>query len=331
MQLPARVNLAQLPTPLVRLDRLSRETSAEIWLKRDDLTGLELSGNKVRKLEYIVAQAIAEGCNTLVTEGTWQSNHGRATAFAAARLGMGCRLLIRPEPSAAAQGNLWLEQLAGAELRTYSRPHFDHNRESIVSANLDELRQAGRRPYWIPMGASEPLGCWGYIGCAEELARQFEAARISACDIVVAISSGGTYAGLLLGRRLHNLLSCNACAVLVSDDVEHHRSFVMRLCEDTARTYRLPIAAAPADLNWIDGYIGKGYAIPYPEVHETIRRVARLEGIVLDPVYTGKAFRGMLEWIRQGRLGVHRPVVFVHTGGIFSDFAWTNEILPDKS
>lgn len=331
MQAPARVSLAQLPTPLVRLDRLSRDTSAEIWLKRDDMTGLELSGNKVRKLEYIVARAIAEGCDTLVTEGTWQSNHGRATAIAAARLGMGCRLLIRPEPVGPAQGNLWLERLVGAELRTYPRPHFDHNRESIVATNLDELRQAGRRPCWIPMGASEPLGCWGYIGCAEELGRQLEAARIGACDVVVAISSGGTYAGLVLGRRLHKLQSCDTYAVLVSDDVEHHRSFVMRLCEDAARSYGLPIAAALADLHWIDGYIGRGYAIPYPEVHETIRRVARLEGIVLDPVYTGKAFWGMLEWIRQGRLGVHRPVVFVHTGGIFSDFAWTSEILPSES
>jgi D-cysteine desulfhydrase len=306
---------------------LGDQLGAPLWLKRDDLTGLEVSGNKIRKLEYIVAAARAAGEEVLVTEGTWQSNHCRATAAVAARLGLGCVLLIRPEPPGLSQGNLWLDRLFGADVRTFERPYFEANREQLKAETLAELRDAGRTPRWIPMGASEPLGCWGSIGCAAELKPQLAAAGIEACDLVVPVSSAGTVAGLALGVALHGLANVRVHGVLVSDDVAYQRREIATLCRAAISEYGLAADVDRLPLSLWGDFVGQGYAIPYPEVFETIRRAARTEGFVLDPVYTGKAFHGMCELMRRGELGAGRAVVFVHTGGIFSTFAWTEEIL----
>ncbi len=320
---PERLRLANLPTPLLRLERLGRELGgAEIWIKRDDLTGLELSGNKVRKLEYVLADALASGCDTLVTEGTPQSNHCRAAAAACARLGLHAVLLFRPEAHGVAQGNHLLDVLFGAETRSFSRAEFESRKEQIVAAVLSELRAAGRHPRWTPTGASEPLGCWGYITAMEELGRQLAAANIPTCDVVMAISSGATYAGAILGRHLHRLEHCKLWAVPVSDDAAHHRETVRKLCQAAIEQFDLPIELDDAEPHLIDGYVGEGYAVPYPAALEALRLLARLEAIVLDPVYTAKAFCAVLDGVRERRLGAERPAIFIHTGGIFSDFAW---------
>ncbi|MCG3125281.1 MAG: D-cysteine desulfhydrase [Phycisphaerae bacterium] len=313
------------------LDRLSaRLNGAAILLKRDDLTGLETSGNKVRKLEYVVAEAIAAGCDTLVTEGTPQSNHCRATAAACARSGLRCVLLLRPEPHGAPQGNHLLDVLFGAEIRSYPRPQFDEQRETIVAGVLEELRAAGRRPRWTPMGASDPLGCWGYIRGIAELAVQIHARGIQACDLLVAVSSGGTYAGLLLGKLLHRLTHVALWGVPVSDDVAHHQRLAAGLCRATIAQYALPIEFHESDLAFVDGYVGPGYARPYPAALAAIRELASSEAIVLDPVYTGKAFCALLDGARGGRFGRERPVIFIHTGGIFSDFAWPEQLASER-
>lgn len=328
MLAPTRIPLAALPTPLVRLDRLGAALDgAQIWMKRDDLTGLELSGNKVRKLEYVAAEARASGCDTLVTEGTAQSNHCRATAAVCAKLGLKCVLLLRPVLTDPPQGNFLLDRLFGAQTRHFSREEFERDRAAIVARVLDELRSGGCAPRWVPMGASEPLGCWGYIRAAAELAEQLARAGVEECDVVLAVSSGGTYAGALLGALMYKLRHWGLWAVPVSDDAEHHRREVGRLCRATIAEYTIPIDFDDGACRFIDGYVGAGYAIPTRAGIETLQLLARTEGILLDPVYTAKAFSAVLAESRAGRFGHRRPVVFIHTGGIFSDFAWPDVLL----
>lgn len=325
---PDRIQLAQLPTPLVQLSRLNEELDgARIWMKRDDLTGLEVSGNKIRKLEYILADACFAGHDTIVTEGTSQSNHCRATAAACAKAGLKALLLFRPEADGVPQGNHLLDVLFGAETRSYSRVRFDADHDQIVNDVLAELIATGRNPRYTPMGASEPLGCWGYIRAAAELAEQLRAVDIERCDLVVPISSGGTCAGLLLGLLLHKLEHVTLWAVPVSDDIPYHKRVVSRLCREAIESFQLPIELDESRLQFIDGYVGAGYGIPTPAAIATLQHVARAEGIVLDPVYTAKAFCAVLDAVREGRWGREHPVVFVQTGGIFSNFAWPERVL----
>jgi D-cysteine desulfhydrase len=326
---PKRVSLAQLPTPLLRLGRLERELrGGRIWLKRDDLTGLEVSGNKIRKLEYIVADALATGCDTLVTEGTPQSNHCRAAAAACAKAGLRACLLLRPEPpDALPQGNYLLDTLFGAEFSAYPRGRFENERDHIVQETLDRLRAAGHQGRFTPSGSSEPLGCWGYIRAAAELADQLAKAGIGQCDIVLPVSSGGTYAGVLLGQALHHLDHWSVWAVPVNDDAAYHTRAIGKLCRAAIEEFDLPVVFDEDQVRFIDGYVGEGYAIPYQQAIDTIRLLAGVEGIILDPVYTAKAFSAVLDGVREGRLGKGRPVVFIHTGGVFSNFAWPEVLL----
>ena len=329
---PPRIPLAALPTPLVRLSRLETELGGrlQIWMKRDDLTGLEISGNKVRKLEYIAAAMQAAGQNALVTEGTCQSNHCRATAAVCAKLGFQARLLFRPLPPSQVQGNQLLDRLFGAETRTFSREELSARREAIVQQQFTELRAAGRSPRYTPAGASEPLGCWGYINAARELDAQLRETGIGDCDLLVAVSSGGTYAGLLLGTLLLKSPPWRLHGVPVSDDVPYHQREIGRLCGDTIAQFQLPIDFCENAMTFIDGYVGDGYAIPYAKANDALRLLARTEGILLDPVYTAKAFCAMLDLIRSGRFGRERPAAFIHTGGIFSNFAWPDVVLGEE-
>lgn len=327
---PERISLANLPTPLVKLERLGRELGgANIWMKRDDLTGVEVSGNKVRKLEYVAADALAGGCDTLVTEGTPQSNHCRATAAVCARLGLQAVLLFRPEPpDGPPQGNHLLDTLFGAEMRSYPRAVYANRREQIIAETLAQLAAASRKPRWTPAGASEPLGCWGYMRAATELAEQLDAAGIGECDVVVAVSSEATYAGLVLGHLLHGRAAWQLWGVPVSDHVAHHVTATAELCRNTIEKYDLPLDFDEQDLSFVDGYVGEGYAIPYQAAIDALQFLARTEAIVLDPVYTAKAFCALLDGVRSRRWGVDRPAVFIHTGGAFSDFAWPELLAP---
>jgi len=309
--------------------RLERELDAsQIWMKRDDLTGLELSGNKIRKLEYVAADAIASGCDTLITEGTPQSNHCRATAAVCAKLGLKAHLLFRPAPTGPPCGNHLLDKLFGARISSYTRKQF-RRREEIYREVVVETEREGGRARVTPMGASEPLGCWGYIRAMAELAEQLRHAGVDECDVVVAISSGGTYAGALLGKLLHRLDHVRLWAVPVSDDIPHHTREVGRLCRAAIEEFALPMGFDEAELRFIDGHVGAGYAVPHEAANGALRLLARVEGIVLDPVYTAKAFWAMLDEIRAGRLAAERPVVFIHTGGVFSNFAWPETVLAD--
>ena len=339
---PRRIALARLPTPLRPLERLSRSLNGpRLWLKCDDLTGSVLSGNKVRKLEFLLADALDKGADTVITSGGLQSNHCRATALACARLGLRCVLLLREGDygrpggleTSMREGNLFLDGLAGAELRVLPRADYVGSLERIFQETEEELRAQGARPYAIPTGGSNGIGLWGYLNAGLEIQRDCEAAGFAPDAIVCATGSGGTQSGLSLAAHYWPApaRAPEVIGMAVCDSAEW---FERKAREDVgawARHAGLDEEARELLLRGlrvrtIDAYIGPGYAKPYPEVLDLIRRLAREEGVVLEPVYTGKAFHAMLEEIRGGRLRDCRDVVFVHTGGIFGLFPYAGEL-----
>lgn len=324
MKTPARISLARLPTPLELLSRLSAAYGTRIWIKRDDLTDTVASGNKIRKLEYSIGQALAEEADVLVTWGGVQSNHCRATAALAARLGLKSHLVLRGKEPKEKDGNLLIDSLVGAEITFAPLERYQEMDETYHDLQTGYASQ-GLKTYRIPVGASDEIGLWGYISCANELKQDFEAAGISPAAIVSATGSGGTLAGLILGNALHNL-NTQVLAFNVCDDEAY---FKRKISEDFALwrdRYDSDLDIDQLPINVIDGYVGPGYGRATPEVFETIREVARLEGIVLDPVYTGKAFNAMLKEIRSGRFEGWSDIVFIHTGGMLGLFPQKQEL-----
>jgi D-cysteine desulfhydrase len=318
-QEPPRIALAQLPTPVVELKNLAKHHGVpRILTKRDDLSGLELTGNKIRKLEYVVADALAQGADTLITHGGTQSNHCRATAALGARLGLNVRLILRGISNATdADGNLFLDNLFGAECSFHLPDEYSTNLNQLVALAVEAARADGRRPYFFPVGASIPLGCWGYIRCIAELVEQL--GRETPVDVYVATSSGGTQAGLILGRALFGCTNWSIRGVPVSDSSDYFRKKLRELVQATVGQYGLNLASDATPIDLVDGFIGDGYAIPYDDAIETIRLLGRTEGIVLDPSYTSKAMTGMLADIPSRPAG--RVPLFIHTGGAFGLFA----------
>jgi D-cysteine desulfhydrase len=323
VNLPPRVPIARLPTPIEPSPRLGTALGIDLLYKRDDLTGLELSGNKARKLEYLLADAEAHGADTLVTCGGVQSNHCRATAYAAAKRGLSTVLLLRvPDPAhpPAPEANALLDRLAGAQVRYVSHEEY-RRRAEVMSGIADELRAAGRRPYVIPEGGSNALGSMGYVLAVAELRAQLpEAWREGPLTIVYAIGSGGTGAGLELGVRLLGWREATPVGFAVCNDARYFREAIAGICaEARARWPSLPVVP-PEEIRVDDGFVGPGYAQTTSEGLEIIRRAARDDGILLDPVYTGKAMLGVAARAGQPD-GLPAPrVVFLHTGGTFGLF-----------
>ncbi len=325
IEFPPRINLAQKPTPLQPLSRLQALIGGPlIWLKRDDMTGSTLSGNKVRKLEFIVAQAQKDGVTALVTCGGIQSNHCRATALIAAQLGMKCHLILRgiPAKDESLDGNQLLDELCGASI-SYHRPaDYFSNLDNLFDKYIEGFNSAGETGLAIPTGGSNAVGAWGYIGACKELVTDFVAKKIEPTAIICASGSGGTQAGLVLGKKLFNI-SAEVIGINVCDDAAY---FHAKIAEDIdAWLRRYPQQAkglefSSADINIIDGYVGEGYGKASQPVFDTIALLAKTEGAILDPVYTGKAFNGLLNEIKQGRFDVTDNIVFIHTGGIFGLF-----------
>jgi D-cysteine desulfhydrase len=314
---PPRLQLANLPTPIVSLDNLARHIGTDkILLKRDDLTGLETSGNKVRKLEYVVADAIAKGADTLVTHGGFQSNHCRATAAIGARLGLKVRMFLRcPEPDPPRDGNLFLDHLFGAAITIHPPEEYNGQRKQLIDDAMETERRAGRKPYFFPVGASVPFGCWGYIRCVAEMVEQL--GRDTKVDVFSAVSSAGTHAGLMLGKALFGLDDWRIVGVPVSDSLDYFHKELRALTNQTIKQFRLDVTESQLPIELIDGFIGEGYAIPYAAAIETTRLLARSEGVLLDPTYTSKGMTGMIATIRNGGVRAGATPVFVHTGGAF--------------
>jgi D-cysteine desulfhydrase family pyridoxal phosphate-dependent enzyme len=302
-----RVSLAQLPTPVEELPRLSeRLAGPTLLVKRDDQTGLATGGNKARKLEFLVADALAQGADTLVTQGSSQSNHCRQTAAAAARLGLSCVLLLRGnEPSGPSEANLLLNRLLGARLR--------FGGVSLDEAGKD-LRREGRRPYLIPTGGSSPTGVAGYVAATEELFQQLEETGRLVDTIVVATGSGGTQAGIALGARQRGF-SGRILGISVSRSAPAARGAISDLANGTADRLGLSGGFQPGDFEVDDSFLGEGYGIMSGLEARAIRTVAESEGLLLDPVYTGRAFGGLMQLIEQADVGRSENVLFWHTGG----------------
>ncbi|MEM8946592.1 MAG: D-cysteine desulfhydrase family protein [Planctomycetota bacterium] len=317
-QEPSRLTLAQLPTPLVELPHLAEHVGVErILLKRDDLTGLEISGNKVRKLEYVVAHALDEGADSLVTHGGFQSNHCRATAAVGARLGLRVRMMLRSDDADPLwDGNLFLDRLFGADVSYHAPDIYRAELDQIVEQTMLAERTAGRNPYFFPVGASVPYGSWGYVRCIAELVEQL--GREAPVDVYCATSSGGTQVGLMLGKALLGCDDWRILGVPVSDSVEYFHTSLRELERATVEQFELDLSPEQTPIELIDGYIGDGYAIPYAEAVDTIRLLGHTEGIVLDPSYTSKGLTGMLGSLKAS---AGRLPVYIHTGGSFGLFA----------
>jgi D-cysteine desulfhydrase len=323
---PKRLGRARLPTPTERLDRLGHALGVELWVKRDDLTGSTLTGNKIRKLEFLLADALAGGADTIITCGGEQSNHCRATAVAAAELGLRSLLLLRterPEAPPAAEANILLDVLVGAEVRWVSRDEY-RRRAELFPVVADELRARGRKPYLVPEGGSNALGAWGYIGCVDELRRELPPGPAT---LIYAAGSGGTGAGLLLGVKLLGL-PWRVVGVNVCDDRDYFVRVIGEIVEQAISRFQLGLAFRRDEIEIVDGYVGLGYAKSRPEELETLRDVARAEGLVLDPVYTGKAMHGLKRELERDRRAFGERLVFVHTGGIFGLFPKAAELAP---
>jgi len=321
---PAHLEIARKGTPLQKMERLSAELGVEIFFKRDDLTGCELSGNKIRKLEFLLADARAKGADTVITCGGAQSNHCRATALAAVGAGLNSTLLLRTEDPInppPLHGNILLNKLAGAEL-VWITPAEYKERHIRFEIEQERLSGLGKVVYIIPEGGSNQLGSWGYVKGMEEIANDLTA--LGADDfgettVISATGSGGTTAGLLLGAKMLGL-DLRVTGVNVCDDEDYFVSVIGRICKGFIKDYSVDVAINSSDIDIVDGYVGKGYALSRQEELKAIYDLAKLEGVVLDPVYTGKAFYGMVSEIRKNRSAFGKRIVFVHTGGLFGLF-----------
>ena len=319
---PKRLSLAHLPTPLSRLERFSVPGSdTEIWVKHDEITGTEVSGNKIRKLEFCLAEASDQGCNTLITCGGIQSNHCRATAVLGARLGLKVHLLLRGEKPSVPEGNLLMDYLTGAEITYIPTEHWRGHAEHAAKLQAEYLKK-GDRALFIPIGASDEIGLWGYIAACEELRSDFERLELTPDYIVTATGSGGTQGGLIVGAQIYDL-KAKVKAFNVSDDAKY---FDQKIREDVTlwkERYNVGFDNSGLEIDTIEGYLGPGYGMADQEVFDLIAELARSEGIFLDPVYTGKAFHGMVSELAKGdagQLSGAKQVVFIHTGGLFGVF-----------
>jgi len=303
-----RLRFAHLPTPVETLPRLSEALGGpHLLIKRDDQTGLAFGGNKTRKLEFLVGEARERGAQTLITGGAIQSNHCRQTAAAAARFGFECILVLTGDKSQHASGNLLLDQLFGAQT-VYVADRKD--RDSVLQETFDRATSDGKKPYLVPYGGSNATGALGYAFAMKELIDQ----NVSADWIVFASSSGGTHAGLVLGQRIFGF-SGRILGISIDESEEWLKSEVSKLASATSEKVGERIEFTPADVLVNANYCGAGYGVVTEREREAIQLFAQCEGLLLDPVYTGRAAAGMIDLIRTEFFETDETVLFWHTGG----------------
>lgn len=309
-----RVPLAFLPTPIMEAPRLAAEIDGpKLWIKRDDLTGFGFGGNKIRGLEFLLADALAQKADTLITGAAPQSNYVRATAAAAAHAGLHMIAIYSGTPPSQVQGNYRLTRLLGAEIRFTGDPDRTSVDGAIEETAL-ELRSMGRKPYTIPRGGASVLGTFGYVQVVYELAEQCTARGIVPDAIVLATGSCGTQAGLVAGVHLLRL-PWRIEGFTVSRPVEEVQTRVLSLAQAAVEHLGFISKIAPHDVIVHGGFIGQGYGVPTSEGTEAIRLAARCEGIFLDPTYTGKAMAGLLAYTRAKHFTHEETILFIHTGG----------------
>lgn len=312
-----RLHFAHLPTPLEPLSRLTEALGGPtLWIKRDDCTGLAGGGNKTRKLEFLLADALEQGADTIITQGATQSNHARQTAAIAARLGLACHILLEDRTASEDEdynynGNVLLNQLFGAEM---SMLPGGTDMNAAMDEVAEALRAEGRKPYIIPGGGSNAIGALGYVNCAMELLQQANDRSLRMDMVVHATGSAGTQAGLVTGFAGSNSL-VPVLGIGVRAPKEKQEENVFNLAAATAEHLGIAGAIAPSQVEANCDYVGEGYGIPAPSTLEAIELFARLEGILLDPVYSAKGAAGLIDLIRQGRFETGQNLIFIHTGG----------------
>lgn len=316
---PKSLDLAIKPTPIERLKNFPRlPKDFEIFVKRDDLTGFFLSGNKIRKLEFIFPDVLKKNADTLITCGGFQSNHARATAILGSQLGLKSVLVLFGEDSPVVDGNLFLDKLVGAEIKYVPQDRYG-KLEAIMEEVCSRLKKEGRRPYIIPEGASNELGVWGYIRASLEIKKQLEKNKIKIDKIITAVGSGGTYAGLFLGSKIFDW-EVQIYGINVKDTAQIFIDRIYELMMLTKEKFNLNINFEREEIKIIDGYVGEGYAKSQKTELDLIKSIAENTGIILDPVYTGKAMYGLLEELKKERFSPEEKILFLHTGGGFGLF-----------
>lgn len=321
-----RERIASLPTPFQFLPRLTAELGGpRIYIKRDDLTGLAFGGNKTRKLEYLLADAKAKQATHLITFGADQSNHVRQTAAAARIGGMESVMILDSKvPNPDIQGNLLLDALLGARWKLIESRD---ERDEVLEEAIGEIRALGGREYVIPGGGSNAIGSFGYISAMLELSYQLWDAGVSPKAMYFGSGSGGTQAGIELGTRMFGLGNI-ARGVIVSPGVDPKREIIATIADEAATMLGIPNPVKPEEITLLDGYVGEGYGVATPAALEAIDLLAKTEGILLDSVYTAKAFSGMIAEIREKQFEVTDSVIFLHTGGQPALFAKRNDLKP---
>jgi L-cysteate sulfo-lyase len=323
-----RAHLAHLPTPLERMDRLSEALGGpEIWIKRDDCTGLSTGGNKTRKLEFLMAEAQAEGADLVMTQGATQSNHARQTAAFAARLGMNCHILLEDRTGYKDEnynhnGNVLLDVLHGA---TYETRNAGLDMNAEMESVAENFRKQGKRVYTIPGGGSNTTGALGYANCALELVGQANDRGLVIDHIVHATGSTGTQAGLVTGLKALNA-NIPVMGISVRAAKEAQEENVFKLATATADVLGCPGVVSAQDIAANSDYVGEGYGLPTEAGIDAIRMFAKLEGLLLDPVYSSKGAAGLIDLIRKGHYKKGERVVFLHTGGSVSLFGYLNAL-----
>ena len=319
-----RVRLAHLPTPLEPLAALTKHLGGpRIYVKRDDCTGLALGGNKTRKLEFLMADVLAQGADTVITCGGAQSNHVRQTAAAAAKLGLKCALVQQQtdpwdEPGFTETGNMLLDRLLGASLHPVAT---EDDRAAGMETLADDLRGQGAKPYIIPGGGSNALGGLGYVGCALEILAQANAMVLAVDAIVLATGGGGTQGGLVAGLVGANS-GIRAIGIEIDAEGEAVADRVHAVAQGSAELLGIRGSVPRDDVEVAYGYAGEAYGVPTPEMVEAVKLLARIEGLILDPSYTGKAMAGLIDLVAKGRFTKSDTVVFIHTGGMPALFAY---------
>ena len=324
----ARVKLGFFPTPLHKLENLSKELGVNLYLKRDDFSGMNLfGGNKIRKLEYLIGDAVSKGCEYVFTFGATQSNHAMQTATSCCRCGLKPVLylesIVEPDENDV-RSNLLLDKIMGAEIHIFEEG-IDLMKEA--EKQINQLESAGHKCYVVPMGGSNEIGSTGFVGGYAELTEQLSKKGIEADYIFHATGTGGTLAGLVAGKKLLN--SCTEIiSIDVSDKDEEFYENVAKLATETIKRVGFEQIITGKDINHDLNYFGKGYEIPTELASNAIKRLARTEGILADPVYSGKAFSALIDYIERGKVKQGSNVVFWHTGGSTALFA-EKEIIGD--
>ena len=327
-----RVSLAHLPTPLELMPRLSEHLGGpNIYVKRDDCTGLGTGGNKTRKLEFLMADAVANDADVIITQGAVQSNHARQTAAAARKMGMECELVFEkrvsdPSDPYLRSGNVLLDRIFGANLRDVDK---GTDMDVAMQDVAEELRGAGKTPYIIPGGGSNRIGALGYVDCALEFMSQANSEGIVIDHVVHATGSAGTQAGLITGLNATNSnIPLLGIGVNSSKDVQEEK--VYKLAVETAEYVGAPGVVQRADIVANCDYVGEGYGIPTRAMNEAVMLLARLEGLLFDPVYSGKGLAGMIDLIGKGYFEDAGNIVFVHTGGVAGLFGYSDKLDTDQ-